>query len=103
MSRYVLTPLAIADIFQIWSYIAQDNIQAANRVEDAIYDACEMIAENPSVGHSCAGITTRFLRFWTLVRYSNYTLVYRPDTKPVEIVAVLHGRRNITSILRGRL
>ena len=30
---YVLTPLAKADIFEIWPYIADDNEDAANRVE----------------------------------------------------------------------
>ena len=36
MSVYVLTPLAKADIFDIWSYIAEDSEQAADRVERAI-------------------------------------------------------------------
>jgi plasmid stabilization system protein ParE len=40
MSVYVVTPRAKADIFDIWSYIAEDNEGAANRVEQAIYAAC---------------------------------------------------------------
>ena len=36
---YVLTPLAKADVFDIWSYIADDNEDTADRVEQAIYDA----------------------------------------------------------------
>jgi len=39
MSGYDLTPLAKADIFDIWAYIADDNEDAADRVERAIYDA----------------------------------------------------------------
>jgi plasmid stabilization system protein ParE len=35
MSAYVLTPLAKADIFDIWSYIADDSQDAADRVEQA--------------------------------------------------------------------
>jgi plasmid stabilization system protein ParE len=38
----------------------------------------------------------------TLTRYPNYTIVYRPETDPLEIVAVLHGKRNIRRILRQR-
>ena len=52
MSVYVLTPLAKADIFNIWSYIADDNEDAADRVERAIYDACAFVAEAPMRGHS---------------------------------------------------
>jgi plasmid stabilization system protein ParE len=32
MSAFTLTPLAEADLFDIWSYIAEDNEDAANRV-----------------------------------------------------------------------
>jgi plasmid stabilization system protein ParE len=35
MSVYALTPLAKADIFDIWSYIAGDNQDAADRVDQA--------------------------------------------------------------------
>jgi plasmid stabilization system protein ParE len=82
MSAYALTPLAKADIFDIWSYIAEDSQDAAGRVEQAIYDACEFLAEGPLRGHSRPDLTTRQLRFWTLTRYPNYTVVYRPDTVP---------------------
>jgi plasmid stabilization system protein ParE len=36
MSVYALTPLAKADIFNIWSYIAKDSEDAASLVEQAI-------------------------------------------------------------------
>jgi plasmid stabilization system protein ParE len=52
MSGYALTPLAKADIFDIWSSIAEDSQGAANRVERAIYDACGFIAEALMGGHS---------------------------------------------------
>ena len=95
-------PSAKADIFDIWSYIAEDSQDAAGRVEQVIYDACAFLAEGPLRGHSRPDLTTRPLRFWTLTRYPNYTVVYRPDTAPLQIVAVLHGKRNIERILRQR-
>ena len=102
MSVYVLTPLAKIDIFNIWSYIAEDNEAAADRVEHAIYDACAFVAEAPMRGHSRPNLTTRSLRFWTVTRYPNYAVVYRPETIPVEIVAITHGKRNIRRILKER-
>jgi plasmid stabilization system protein ParE len=102
MSAYVLTSLAKADIFDSWAYIADDSEDAANRVEQSIYDACASVAEAPSLGHLRPDLTTRLLRFWTLTRYPNYTVVYRPDTVPVQIVAVLHGKRNVRHILKQR-
>jgi len=102
MSVYALTPQAKADLFDIWRYIAEDNEDAADLVEQAIYNACEFIAEAPRRGHSRPDLTNRSLRFWTLTRYPNYTVVYRPDTVPIQVVAVLHGKRNIRHILRQR-
>ena len=102
MSSYALTSLAKADIFDIWSYIADDSEDAANRVEQSIYDACAFVAEAPLRGHSRPDLTTRSLRFWTLTRYPNYTVVYRPETVPLQVVAVLHGKRNVRRILKQR-
>jgi plasmid stabilization system protein ParE len=102
MSAYALTPLAKADIFEIWSHIAGDSVEAANRVEQAIYGACAFVAEGPMRGHSRSDLTSRSLRFWTLTRYPNYIVVYRPETSPLQVVAVLHGRRNLRRILKQR-
>jgi antitoxin ParD1/3/4 len=102
MSAYVLTPLAKADIFDIWSYIAEDNEEAADRVEQAVYDACAFVADRPTSGHSRPDLTARPLRFWTLARYPNYAIVYRPETAPLEIIAVMHGKRNLGRILKQR-
>src|SRR5437763_106286 len=99
MSGYLFTPLAKADVFDIWSYIAEDSESAADRVEQAIHDTCAFLAEGPMGGHTRPDLTTRPLRFWTLKRYPNYTVVYRPETAPLQIVAVLHGKRNIRRML----
>ena len=102
MNQYVLTSLAKADSFDIWPYIADDNEDAAGQVEQAIYEACELVAKAPRNGHFRPGLTIRSHRFWTLARYPNYAIVYRPQTSPVEIIAVRQGRRNIRRILNQR-
>ena len=102
MSDYALTALAKTDIFDIWSYIAERNEDAADRVEQAIYNACAFLAEGPLRGHVRPDLTARPVRFWTLTRYRNYTIVYRPETVPLQIIAVLHGKRDIQRILKQR-
>jgi len=98
MSGYSLTPLAKADIFNIWCYIADDSEEAAK----AIYEACAFVADAPLRGHFRPDYTSRALRFWTLTRYPNYTVVYRPETAPLQVVAVLHGKRNVRHVLKQR-
>ncbi len=102
MSGYALTPLAKADVFDIWCFIAAHSESAADRVEEAIYNTCAFLAEGPLRGHTRPDLTPRSLRFWTLVRYPNYTIVYRPETNPLQIIAVLQGKRNLRHILKDR-
>jgi len=103
MSKYALTPLAKADVDAILSFIDADNIEAGDRVERAIFAACEFLAKAPMRAHARRDLTKLNVRFWTLPRYSNYTIVCVPGTRPLRIVAVLHGKRNVRKILRTRL
>ena len=47
MKRFILTPRARQDINDIWDYIANDNIEAADRVLDALDNAMIKLAKNP--------------------------------------------------------
>ena len=51
MRRFVLTPRAKKDLNDIWDYIANDNIEAADRVLDALEEAMLRLAKNPGAGH----------------------------------------------------
>ncbi len=100
MTRFRLTPLAEDDLFDIWSYIARDNLHAANQVEAAIYEACAFLAEAPFRGHLRSDLTRLPLRFWTVQPYRNYLIVYDPSTRPLQIIRILHGARDIPMVLR---
>ena len=96
---YRLTPDAIDDIDGIWTFIARNNPDAADRVEQEILNSCERLTDFPFQGHVRQDLTSRPLRFWTVSAYPNYIIVYRPETKPLEIIRVLHGRRDLKRIL----
>ena len=99
MSHYQFTPHAVDDLFEIWTYIARDNPEAANRVEDAVYKACAFLAEGPLRGQTREDLTKLPLRFWTVQSFPNYIVVYDPATKPLQIIRILHGSRDILAIL----
>jgi plasmid stabilization system protein ParE len=99
VNSYGLTPQAVDDLFDVWSYIARDNIDAANRVEASIYEACAFIAEAPFRGRTRKELTMLPLRFWIVQRYPNYIIVYDPETKPLQIIRILHAKRNLKQIL----
>jgi plasmid stabilization system protein ParE len=91
VSSYVLTRRANLDVQQIWNYIAEDNIDAADRVIGELRSAMQELAEMPGKGHRRSDVRNSRYRFWSV--YS-YIIAYFPDTKPLQIVRVIHGRRN---------
>jgi toxin ParE1/3/4 len=98
--RYLLAPEAALDLVRIWRYIKrQSTVETADRVESAIRDAIVFLAENPGTGHRREQLTDETVKFFPV--YS-YLIVYRPATKPLQVVAILHGHRDVERILRGR-
>ena len=99
--RYVLAPEAALDLFHIWHYIQQESsLTTADRVESVIRDKFVFLSERPGAGHWRKNLTDQPVKFFPI--YS-YLIVYRPETKPLQIVSVLHGHRNIEEILKGRV
>jgi antitoxin ParD1/3/4/toxin ParE1/3/4 len=96
MNRFVLTPAARADLLDIFDYISQDNPDAARRVINEIRAAMRKLAEMPEMGHFRRDLATEPLRFWQV--YS-YLIIYRPEAKPLQVVRVLHGARDVRQIL----
>jgi plasmid stabilization system protein ParE len=102
MSGFVLHPEAYTDLDEIWEYIATDNLDAADRVLEEIYQTLRSLAAFPHQGHTRTDLTARPLRFQSV---RDYVIAYAADEDPLIIIAVLHGRRNprvIAAILRER-
>jgi plasmid stabilization system protein ParE len=99
---FQLTPLAIEDLDAIWWTIAEDNQDAAERVEMEILATCYRLAKHPRMGTKRQDVTTLPVRFWTITKFPNYVIVYRPETKPLQVVAVLHGKRDLKEVLKER-
>lgn len=96
MSRFVLTPAAEGDLLKIIEYLEGDSPDAVLRVVDALDEAMQRLADNPAIGHVRPDLTDQDVRFWPVFKY---LVVYRPETNPLEIVRVLHGRRDVERIL----
>ena len=72
----------------------------ADRVESVIRDKIIFLAESPGTGHWRKDLTDQAVKFFPV--YS-YLIVYRPDTKPLQVVSILQGRRDVEQILKGRI
>ena len=98
--RYILAPEAARDLVSIWQYIKeQSSLEMAARVESVIRDRVVLLAKNPGLGHWRKDLTEESVKFFPV--YS-YLVVYRPKTKPLQVVAILHGRRDVEQVLKQR-
>ena len=101
MSRsFTLTPEARQNASDIWDYFAaQAGQRQADRVLARIYDDCERLATTPGLGHFRADSHDPDLKFFLV--YS-YLIVFRWQTRPLQVVAVIHGARDLPKILKRR-
>jgi len=95
------SPEAEADVWNIWVYLTQEAGPAvADRIETTLFGEMDAIAGEPGIGHWPRDLTDAPVRFFSV--YS-YLIVYCPQTQPLQVVAVLHGRRDIEELLKDRL
>jgi plasmid stabilization system protein ParE len=97
MTRYLLSDLATADIREIIEYIRERSPQGARRVESRLRSAMLLLASFPNGGHRRDDLTDEPLRFWTV---HSYVIAYRPNQRPIEIVRILHGARDLRALFQ---
>ena len=64
MKSFVLSPEAEEDIFEIWSYLANEvNVEFADQIESNLFDAFALLSRNPGLGHNSQQPLTELLRY----------------------------------------
>jgi plasmid stabilization system protein ParE len=96
---YALSSYALNDLVEIWDYIRVDNPEAADRVQAELLEKCESLARTPGQGHRRPDYTQAPVLFFPV--YS-YLIAYRPGTDPLQILAIIHGARDVQKALRKR-
>lgn len=99
---YELHPAAYDDLDGIWEFIAEHNLDAADRVIADIRTAILNLVAVPGMGHRRDDLTGRPLLLWPV---RDYLIAYAPNKQPLWVLAVLHGARNprvMAAILRER-
>lgn len=93
---FVLTAAARADLGDIFDFIYEDSPDAARRVLARLRAAMRDLARTPGMGHCREDLSDEPLRFWQV--YS-YLIIYRPETRPLEVLRVLRASRDVRSLL----
>jgi toxin ParE1/3/4 len=97
VKRYLVSRPAERDLEDIKAYLAEEaGARVAGKVIRELRVAIRFLGSNPGAGHLREDLADQVLRFWPV--YS-YLVIYDPGTRPVEIVRVLHGSRDLTILL----
>jgi toxin ParE1/3/4 len=87
--------LAEEDLQQVWLHVAADSPRAADRLLDQIGHTCQTLANLPEMGRRRDEIATDLRSF----PVGMYVIFYRRVADGIELARVLHGRRDIDSLL----
>lgn len=99
MTQWVLSPLARQDLQEILDYVAADSgsLGTADKVAGDFEAALETVAASPDIGWRRKHLTGSGIRWW---RVHSYLVVYDPASKPLRVIRVLHGARDLGRFFR---
>jgi len=90
MARRRIRPDADEDLNQIWSFIAVNNPKAADAMIDRLTEAFDMLLTMPLAGRARREFGENLRSFVV----DNHVIFYETVPEGIDIVRVMHGRRN---------
>ena len=99
MIRYLFGRYVEGDLRDIRDYIAQDSPDSARRMMVRFVSAFRLLAKRPELGHVREDLLEPAIRFWPV---GAYLILYRAAKSPIEVLAVVHGARDVPAIVNRR-
>ena len=91
MSRVTRRPHAEVDILEIWGYIAEDSVVAADRWVDKLDEKFALWATQPMMGRARDELSPGIRS----LAFGRYVVFFQPVPDGIDVVRVLHGSRDI--------
>ena len=89
--KLFLSNEALSDLEDIWAFSAADSIRNADGLIDQLYRKCVEISELDAIGRKRDELFPGLLS----LAYKNYVIFFLRSKDRVEIVRILHGRRDL--------
>ena len=96
MSRVLFSESAKADLLEAWLFIAEESVEAADGVVDAIHQSSKTLALQPLMGRLRSELAEGVRSWPTSTRY---ILFYIPSSDGITVLRVLHHARDIPNVL----
>lgn len=100
MLNLVIRPQAELDIDEIITYLLETNPQSATKFVMELRQAFALLSGNPRIGakRQYRLPALEGIRLFPLKKYSSYLIFYLNADDSLEIVRVLHGRRDLETL-----
>lgn len=97
MTGYRITPRAERDLREILEYIAEEaGVDRALHVHGKLLEALELLGSRPGAGRVREDLAEANVRWWPVLKF---VVVYEAERSPIEILRVLHGMRDLPTLL----
>jgi toxin ParE1/3/4 len=93
--RAGLAPEAEADLADAWFFIADGSIEAADAFVARLRNKCDWLAASPGAGRSRDDLRSGLRGF----PFGDYVILYRELPPGIQVVRILHGSRDLGSVL----
>ncbi len=94
MATVQLSAFARADLEEIHSYIAEDDVATADKLIDELFEKFRLLARNSALGRTRHELLLNLRSF----PHRRYTIFYFPNDNGIEIYRVLHSSRDTDSL-----
>jgi toxin ParE1/3/4 len=92
------TPTSRSDLREMWSYIAERNLHAADAQLRLVEEKILFLSDNPRAGPARPELRPRIRSF----PVGSYLIFYCPIRGGIELIRVLHGARNLRRLFKRR-
>src|SRR5262245_35031089 len=99
----IIAPLARLDQAEIATFLSRDHPEVSLRLLQAAEDTFRQLTELHPLSGKVVTANPRLavLRVWPVRGFDNYLVFYRISSRAISIARVLHGARDIESLLEG--
>jgi toxin ParE1/3/4 len=99
VKRFLFGRFVEGDLREIRDHISKDSPKSARRLMIRFVGAFRLLASRPALGYRREDLPFPSLRFWPIGSY----LILYVAKQPIEIVAVVHGARDVPTVINHRL
>ena len=97
MNSYKITEPADRDLTEIWLYIAEHDLDAAEKLIQKFTGCFSLLAKNKKIGRDRSKLRDNLHSYV----YKNYVIFYIERDSGVDIYRVLHTSRDIGSVIES--